>query len=125
MGKYPKKLPIKLQERLHRYAGRSVGIHAEGLSLEPGKLTKVFKTFIIVQGERFVPRSTNYIQVFDVPRSAAFYRVGVRTTFDASGIFDDVQLVLIGKDFIELQTGDESNDRYLLPLNKVVGLFGL
>ena len=126
MSKYPKQVPITLQQRLRKAIHSSVAITAEGLALEPGILMKVFKsTFIIVQNERFVPRSTNYIHILGLPKASTYKRAGVRTVFDAGGLFDDIGVVKIGKDFIEVQPNNDTSGRYLIPLNKVVGLFAI
>lgn len=124
MRQFPRQSPITMQQRLRRWVGKNVTIRANNLSLEPGKMTRVFPTtFIVVQGERFVPLSLNFIIVHQVAKAKVFTRAGVRTTFDAEGLFDDIQLVKIGKDFIELQREGEARDRYLIPLNKVEGIF--
>jgi len=126
MRKFPEQSPITMQQRLRRFIGRNVSITASNLSLEPGRLTKVFKsTFIVVQGERFVPLSTNFIVVHNVPRAKRFFKAGVRTTFQASGMFDNIQLVHIGANFIKLQRTGTSKERILIPLNKVEGLFSV
>ena len=124
MNHFPKQSPIRLQQRLRGFIGKSVAITANGLSLEPGILTKVLQsTFIIVQNERFVPLSTNTIHVINIPKARRFTPAGVRTTFDAGGLFDDIQLIRIGSNFIEVQRSADARGRYFIPLNKVVGLF--
>ncbi len=127
-AKQPKKCPITLQQRLKRWIGKPVAITANDLSLEPGQLTDVLKNgFIIVQNEKFVPLSANYLTVFDVPKAGSFRRAGIRTTFDSEGMFDDIQMIKAGKDFIELQSDDpqQQQQRILMPLNKVVGIFSI
>ena len=116
---------ITLQQRLAQLVGRSIEINAAGLALEPGKLQSVCGAkFIRVQGELFVPASSTYLRVFGVSRTNRFRRVGLRITFQTSVSFADVQLVQIGRDFLELQDSSKK-ERTFVPLKGVVGIFSL
>lgn len=119
MKETPQKL--SLQQRLAQLVGKRVEITAKDLSLEPGLLQKVFRqNFIRVTGELFVPLSLNTMTFFNLRRSTRFKKVGITTSFDNP--FTQVELVRIGKDYVEIQL-PKSNRRILIPLNKVIRIF--
>ncbi|UHA75557.1 hypothetical protein [Paenibacillus sp. 481] len=122
----PVKRPISLIQRLEQLIGKQVEIVGSNLALEPSPLQSTCgTTFITVNNELIIPSSLFYVHVFKVPRATKTHRVGLRTAFDSNGLFDDVLLVLMGKQFIEVQPRKALHERYLLPLPQVLGIFDL
>jgi hypothetical protein len=117
---------ITLLQRLSQFMGKKIGIAGAGLGLEPGLLQKICPpNFIVVTGESFVPLSLNTMTIFDVRRSSRFMKVGITTTFESNNRFSNVALVLVGKDFIEIQGKGNGRTRIFIPLNKVERIFPL